>query len=827
MKILKLVLSGYRRFDLLGVNQISYTPESPYQLILGGNGIGKSSLLNELSPLPCESEDLKTDGYKLVEIEHRGSTYLIRYDLHKKLDCSFIKDGVELNEGNTIKVQKDLILEHFNYDNNIHDLLIGFTKLTTMAPQQRREWFVKMSRSDMSYAIGLYNKLRSADRDIKGALKLNNQRIVNEQTKLPSSEDIVRIRLENETLKQELNHLLPFFERDMMNQSGELMRLLDEIENDAMQLLDAQFNLKFEGCNNIVILNQLLSQYKHEEQTLTEELKKTVQELSELQDWYNKHKALSETPLSVINNEIFQVQQALQDNNRQMQRFHFELGNDVVEQIDHYRVIAKALRDCLLELPINLKDETTGEYRYTRNKYQACEQQIQVKHQKLIETNNRLGYLKRELTNLNNVHEVDCPNCKTSFKPGVDCHRLETLKKQIEQDEQVVKQLESELNVLRTQRTEMDSWINGIRRFKELQTEYYQYRPLFNYLLGLNLLNDNPKGLINHLKEYYDALLLRETYFSLTKQLTDLEATLARRLAAEGQDVEYIVTKMAKLEEMTTELKMKQQQHRQRVTELTRVIVDYDILSQGYERLTSKVNLLQQKTLSQIRYENQCKLEQLVSEKQVQLANNENFVNRLSQSEAVIQQLQQTNQSMEEEKKGLQLLIGLLSPQDGLIAESLIGFLNQFLTEMGNVLDQIWTYPMRPYLELGEEGIELDYRFKVDINEGASTTKDVSKLSTGQKDVVDFVFKLLLMQHLDLQDYPLFMDEVGGTFEAIHRDRLYRYVKLLVESNQVQQVFIISHISSSHDALSAADRNVLDTDATMIDAEVNKAIEFS
>ena len=64
MKIIKLTLHLYKRFDLLGADTLTYTPESPYQLILGKNGIGKSSLLNELSPLPCETTDLKENGYK-------------------------------------------------------------------------------------------------------------------------------------------------------------------------------------------------------------------------------------------------------------------------------------------------------------------------------------------------------------------------------------------------------------------------------------------------------------------------------------------------------------------------------------------------------------------------------------------------------------------------------------------------------------------------------------------------------------------------------------------------------------------------------------------
>ena len=325
---------------LLGIEHLQYTPTSPYQLILGGNGIGKSSLMSELSPLPPDSSDLKENGYKYITIEHRGSTYQLRYNLHKKLDCSFIKDGKELNDGNTIKVQKDLIWEHFRYDNNIHDVLLGVVKLSNMVPQQRREWFVKMSRSDMSYAIGVFNKLKGAERDIKGAIKVNNQRLINEQTKLPNQQDIDRAKQLTDRLHQELNHLLPFKEHDLQDFSQELEDISAKLQNASQRLLDGEFNLTFEGLRDVYKIAKVWRKLRDEIGEISTKYKYAIDELAELQDIFTKNQQLTERPLSEIDGEIQAVNQQLQVNNQTHNQLNIDVGDNVEQQLQGYVEVA-------------------------------------------------------------------------------------------------------------------------------------------------------------------------------------------------------------------------------------------------------------------------------------------------------------------------------------------------------------------------------------------------------------------------------------------------------------------------------------------------------
>jgi DNA repair exonuclease SbcCD ATPase subunit len=56
MKILKLILRGYTRLQLKQITEFVYTPTDSIQIIIGTNGSGKSSILEELSPLPADSK---------------------------------------------------------------------------------------------------------------------------------------------------------------------------------------------------------------------------------------------------------------------------------------------------------------------------------------------------------------------------------------------------------------------------------------------------------------------------------------------------------------------------------------------------------------------------------------------------------------------------------------------------------------------------------------------------------------------------------------------------------------------------------------------------
>ena len=99
------------------------------------------------------------------------------------------KREVNINEGETGAVQKELIKIHFGLDQEIVDLFLGKLRFTRMNPTQRREMLTRISGLDLTYAIGLFKRVASAGRDVMGAKKVLDKRLVNETANVWKEED--------------------------------------------------------------------------------------------------------------------------------------------------------------------------------------------------------------------------------------------------------------------------------------------------------------------------------------------------------------------------------------------------------------------------------------------------------------------------------------------------------------------------------------------------------------------------------------------------------------------------------------------------------------
>ena len=825
MKIIKLVLHRYKRFDLLSSETMTYRPESPYQLILGKNGIGKSSLLNELSPLPVTPTDLKEDGYKEIKIEHRGHHYILKNTLMKKLHSSFIRDGKELNEGGTTKAQKDLIMEHFNYDLNLHDILMGTVVFSQLTPQSRREWFVKMSQSDMTYAIQLFNRIKGSERDIKGAIKINNSRIVTEKAKLPDEKTIHHLKDTKTKITDELNQLLPHLDRDAINTGQRLLNVAGQLEQLSAQIIDSHLEMAWEGVKDVEVIREIKTRLDYELERNTSDYRKTLDELNQIQEIIRKATEDKKRPIAEIDREIEALENEVNGIDETISHADIVVGQDNYTEKLQFEQVKGQLSNILLQLPENPKTENG--YKYSREDYEQLRNEINRLGSDLARMQNELGYYHREVDQMRKVHDVHCPNCNHTFKPGIDSCRVTEYEKKIRNLEEVMKSHQKRYDELKVLDEEYSHWLRWMNALTSLPERYPTSVPLLNYLHRFDLLQENPKLLIQKVIEYERIVDLTGQKNQIVQYLERLGQERTRTLAAEGNDMEYVYASMKRLEIESETLQRSINQLNQQVVQIRQIIINHECIQQWEHELWNLLEQIQNDTMMFVRWKNNQYLNGLVVERQQRLAENETYLNQVERSESVIDQLETTNVQLKEEQEALAVLTKILSPQDGLIAESLLGFMNTFLDQLTNILDQVWTYSMRPYLDLGEDGIELDYRFPVDVNDGNIYVNDISRLSRGQMEMVNFGFKLLLMQYLDLQDYPLVMDEIGASFDSQHRDRLYQYIKRLVESQQTHQVFIISHIASSHDALSQADRCILDPDTVMVDDKMNKVLTFS
>ena len=195
MKICKIILYKYRRLSLNNIERLEYTPENNVQVIIGRNMCGKSSLLKELTPLPAElKKEFKDGGYKEIHIFHNSSNYTLVSKIEDgKQTHSFKRDGIELNDGSTRKVQLELVKQYFNLTPNIVDILLNKDNFTSMSPLERKRWFSEMSSIDYTYPVSVYNEVRTRYRDIVGGIKLSGDNIVSIESKL-NNEDLLKMK---------------------------------------------------------------------------------------------------------------------------------------------------------------------------------------------------------------------------------------------------------------------------------------------------------------------------------------------------------------------------------------------------------------------------------------------------------------------------------------------------------------------------------------------------------------------------------------------------------------------------------------------------------
>ena len=538
----------------------------------------------------------------------------------------------------------------------------------------------------------------------------------------------------------------------------------------------------------------------------------------------NKTKALADRPLEEIDRELNNAKEELVTVTNNFHALNINVGDNAEDQLFSFIEIEGKLREILTNFPVNHREEDGTRF-YTKEKEDELLLKLDELNSMVIRWKSRIEHHEKELEGLNNVHDVHCPNCNFSFKPGVDCNRIDNTKAMLDKLNEEYTSASTRLATLKELQFKYNEIRKALHNLRELYNRYPLFNGLFSYIFkDLDKLNDNPYMVINSLPQYHEALRLKTRMVQLTSIISKLEEERIRRIAAEGSDMEFIYKNINDMELQLIEIDKRIKFLINEIGIIGNVIFSNEDLTTKSTRLRELIKELEDTALLQVKYRNNEKLLEIIRDKQVSLSNLENTLSGIQQSETIVKQITDMIVQLEEEYKAVNVLTTILSPQDGLIAESLLGFLNLFLDEMSNVIEHIWSYRMKPFMEIGEDGIELDYRFKVEVEGIEDPVKDISKLSRGQKEIMDFVFKLLVMQHLDMSDYPVYMDEVGASFDPYHRDKLYQYIKMLVEDNQISQVFVISHIASSHDALSLADRCVLDTDATMIDEEVNKVL---
>lgn len=821
MFITEMALHKCRRFYLKGIETLRINPTLKTQIVLGTNGSGKSSLLKVgFSVLPADKDDFEKGGYKYVKVMSNGRTYELRSDINRKVTThSFIMEGEELNEGKTGAVQRELVREHFGMTNELHQVLTGQVKFTSMSALQRREWITLLSSADFEYVIKLHGRIKRAARDTGAVIKHLSGRLVQESSKKIDDDSFTALRRQSQEVYDKLMKLHQHSKRDGLAPSfSHYERMYNDLHGEMDTLIQRTKYLK--GVVPVAVKdtdNDAVIALKDNLRTRVQMLEAALQEVSERHHEIDKQihdmAELEDIDPVELDAQINELKSRISELSSK-----FKDTADIAKLPTHEYCFA-AIQDLMTALHgIN---DSEVEY-LDRTMHQTKLRDLSELQGTLMRGQGRIGELEYRLEHIRNCKSLVCPKCTHEFKEGVSGDEEAGIKKLLEKGYAFRKDIETRMDSLK-------EWIASANAIGETM---YSLQGIREQNPDLSVLWDRihrqggfqkGRALISTCTEFIGDIKNNIVISELNQALAPL---LERQTALQKLDKSSQLRGVANsLGDRVLDLKSHLLDAKQTLKEVDTFharMVEANEISLTVEMGMERLNVLMDNMTRYVAVE---EVEAQVKRHQVQLGMLEQS---LAEAEIQIGIVKDLNRSLEEarsEEDALIQLEKLLSPKDGIIAEQIMVFINTFIGAINDVIAKVWGYNLALDKCNLAEG-ELDYKFPMYIHSTDNPIEDVKFGSDSQVDIVNQAFVLVVYKFLELQHFPLYLDELGRTFDEVHRLNLTLAVKELMDDDVYSQVFFISHSFESQNSYPNSQLVVLDDSHVSLNRISNEHVEI-
>ncbi|MNQ14366.1 hypothetical protein D3C85_273150 [compost metagenome] len=817
MRMRELLLEGNRRLkQKSNISSLHYKPTNLYQIILGTNGSGKSSVINEATPLPAKKDDyFKGIGRKMSVWEHEGHDYVLTSTFKGGAKHSFLKDGVELNPGGTVSVYNELVWQEFRMTEMIHELITGQILFSDMTVADRRKWLTMLSDTDFTYALGIFQKLSSSARDMQGTFKQLSERLVNEQKKLKALGETEEWDEEAGRLQKELEIL--FQSRSNRNLSGGEQRIARMIDWEC-QMADRMLAMGNPIKGKFSSMAELTDRINgvDKELSLVKALREwTTEALDDLHQLQKTVEGGGVESLEEAEVELTRLQSTVSELQTHLVKYKDFGDADPRAMLNSIESVQEELGDILRNIPSNadkhFNKQTVQEARDAR-----------LNFKKLVEGfANRVAKEEATLEHIAGACKTECPQCSYSWLPGISESRRVNAENDVVEFRQKLKDATDDLAGVEKYLEEASEFSGFFMRFRGLVSNNPSLSVFWNAMLDADAINTDAKSWLAEFSGFSkDARVWLEVHTAM-QRIDKLELTvdalrktngneqLSVRIEQSNQKISGLTEQLIELETSRSELVVMKQKAEQ--------LMQMDSqLRQGYDKSLDAFD----DYIIELRDDS---IAEVVRGHQSRLA----FLNgKLSEKKTILSllgDLESFRDEVSHKHKAYKLLAEIMSPKEGLIAEQMVGFIQGFSGHMNSIIENVWTYQMEVKACSLDDG-DLDYKFPVEIEGVDNGPEDVSKTSRGQKEMINFAFVLLVMFYLRLTDYPLYLDELGSTFDETHKINVMNFIKDLVESKGFSQVFMISHYASSHGAFTQAEVLVMDSSNISVPVKHNQHV---
>lgn len=815
MKISRLHLKLYRPLYLSNIKDFDYRPESILQTIIGTNGSGKTSLLRALSPLPGDSQEYDDGGLKHIWIEHNNNLFELISSIGKKGYHSFIKNGVELNDGGTITVQRQLVEREFDYTVQTHKLLTGNMGFADMSPNARKELLLEITDFGLEYALGVFDKLRTKHRDTTGALKHVAIKIDELTSRRLKDDRIVELMEEVKFLSSEITKMMPMSNPSLIpTDYAEVLAIekkIDGLLNDADKAFKKlSHSLGSYGSFDVALkandsYSHRLTEIKTKQESINSQLSFYEDTVKRLQE------AGGDVNVQTVDDKINKLKNKLDGVTRPI-----PLSDDPSPQtLDACNNIYNSLSAIGDTSNVEVFDrdfiETfTGTYEAKLNALQTL----------------RLRVLKGEDTVANlkalSDRNIDCPKCSHTILPegGKSTKHIEEL-------EEKLNALRDESEALDSETQELRVTMEAIRLYKKTFNDIHILTQLFpstiNVWKSVHSINDTIKNPYDTMAAFSNEITAIKDLLEYCDVENEMDELVQLKMLLEASEKSGTLDKVRELE---TEL-------HSLINETVITETEKRDLTKNLKHYSEWINIKLKIDVEAARLEKlfikwandagtdwvNCEIRRL----QNRLAEHNAVISGYESIKNTISEMELDLATLNDQKYMLNILLKSISPKEGFIGAAMKSVLETFLGSVNEVINSVWEYNIE--MDIAGDWQNLDYKFK--FTAAGNTTKEISLASEGQKDIINFAVSLVIMKSLHLEDYPLYLDEPTSAFDKQHAKNLFKYITKLINHGECSQMFMVSHFYVEYISMTLAQTVVMNADNIVTPEKYNEHVTIS
>lgn len=784
MRIDYILLKNFKCMPFYSSSTFEHTFTSKMSLIKGINGAGKSSFLNELTPLPSDKSLFYKDGYKEIHITHNNNQYKLVSDFRSGQSFSFICNDEELNQSGNVTTQKELVYRHFGINSTIHEILIGRDTISNMSLVNRKKLFNSITHLNIDKLLDVYNDFKEEHKNLLLLIKTNTSLLLAEENKLIDSNHLNNLLEQQKSIREYIDFFLSFREELIRNEeSGSLDSLYSNFKAlyDKIDSALTRYYIYVTGYskNDIHAFKAKMDVVNFKLNELYKTLEKKQQEITILQ--LNKENDLNS--LVSKSEEIKKHIETLTSSLSILKDINVDLTaikNDIYK-------LEVSLVSVLREIPIN------ENRKYSKESYEKLLQEKNELLEKLNKLILREIEVSKELEHLKlHTKELVCPSCEYKWIPSEVENSIQNLDIELKELLKNKLTIQSRLKENEKELIEMNEYFTLYKQYASLRNATLSTLKSFWTIVDREeYIFKNPTEIINLLKTLNMDVIHIENILNLNNQYKDITNSIDVMKSIKSESIESISREIEEIEESIFQLNLDKNKYNQYIANAelsTRVV---NSLNSFLNALESARSDLQKGnvgyTVSVIINDVESELDKL----RIQLIGIEKEIMNYNNIKYTIDKYRAQIDELNKKLNVVGYILEEMSPKSGFIARSIGSFLNVIISNMNKVIESIWEYDMKlEPIKIDEE--VLNYKFKVNV-EDKLIINDINTISSGMKEIVNLSFKLVIYKLLGLDGYPIYLDELAANLDSTHSDKMLQFVNMVCTSGNYSQVFAITH----------------------------------